>query len=275
MTDIAETVIKPQKGWRVLDFSELWRFRGILYFLTWRDVKVKYKQSLLGISWVMFKPVLTMAIFSVLFGRWAAFPSEGTPYPIFVFLGLLPWTYFSTSVTHSTASLVGSANLISKVYFPRILIPISANLSNLLDLFVSLAVLLILMLYYGIRPQPGILLAPLLVLAFFMAALGPGMLCGALNVRYRDVGQIIPFVVQTWMFMTPVIYPVSFVPERYRPLLYLNPMTGPVEAFRASVLGHTTINAAGLLTSLAVSAGLFFAGVLYFRKVERTFADII
>ncbi len=275
MNQGTEIVIKPQRGWVPLNLGELWEFRGLLYFLTWRDVKVKYKQSVLGVAWVIFRPLITMAIFSLLFGRLGKFPSEGVPYPIFVFLGLLPWTFFSASLTETTMSLVTSTNLISKIYFPRIIIPVSAGLANLLDFVVSMSMLLIMMFYYKVVPQPGILLAPALVLAIFVAMLGPGLLFSAVNVRYRDVKYIIPFLVQIWMFVTPVIYPVSFVPEKYRLLMYLNPVAGPIEAFRAAVLGHTAINATGLFISMAVSVALFFAGLLYFRRVERTFADVI
>jgi lipopolysaccharide transport system permease protein len=255
-----ETVIIRRKGWIPIDFRELWVFRELLFFLSWRDIKVKYKQSLLGIAWVILRPVVGMVIFSILFGRIAKFPSEGVPYPIFVFIGLLPWTYFSTSLTASTTSLVSGANLVSKIYFPRIMIPMSANLSNMLDFFISLTVLIIMMIYYKIIPQTGIILAPIFIFAIFITALGPGMLFSALNVRYRDVGYVVPFIVQIWMFLTPVIYPVSFIPEKYRLLMYLNPMSGLIESFRASVLGHMELNMNGLF---------------YFKKVEQTFADVI
>jgi lipopolysaccharide transport system permease protein len=275
MNQSTEIVIKPQRGWIPLNLGDMWEFRGLLYFLTWRDVKVKYKQSLLGVAWVIFRPLISMAIFSVLFGRVAKFPSEGVPYPVFVFVGLLPWLYFSTSISQSTTSLVSNVNLISKIYFPRILIPISANFANIFDFMVSLSILVLIMFYYGVALTPAIFLAPLIFVAIFMTALGPGILCGTLNVRYRDVGHIIPFLVQIWMFITPVVYPVSFIPERFRPLMYLNPMTGPIEAFRASLLGTGPINVNGFLTSLGVGAAVFIFSLYYFRRVERTFADVI
>lgn len=270
-----EIVIRPGRGLFSLSFSELWRSRELLFFLTWRNVKVKYKQSLLGAAWVIFRPVVMMIIFSLLFGKVAKFPSDGAPYTVFVFLGLLPWVYFSTALSETTQSLVAGSNLISKVYFPRILVPLSANLSNLIDFFVTLSVFLLMMLYYRIRPQWGMLLVPLLILSFFLCALGVGLLFSALNVRYRDVGYIIPFIVQVWMFATPVIYPVTFLPDRYRMLMYLNPMAGPIETFRSSVLGHVPVNFGGLAVSLTVMLLLLAAGLTYFKKVERTFADVI
>lgn len=270
-----EIVITPNRGAMFLQMRELWKYRELLFFLSWRDIKVKYKQSILGIAWVIFRPVASMVIFSVLFGRIAKFPSEGVPYPVFVFLGLLPWTYFSSALTATTGSLVSGTNLISKVYFPRIIIPASASFSNLLDFFVSLVFLVFMMAYYRITPTAGIALIPLLILALVLTALGFGMLFGALNVRFRDVGQAIPFVVQIWMFLTPVIYPLTMIPENYRFLLYLNPLCGIIEAFRAVILGHHAIPLAGLLLSLASCLGIFLCGLLYFRKVERSFADII
>lgn len=274
-TPIPEFVIKPRKGLVPINFTELWQFRELLYFLTWRDIKVKYKQSLLGIGWVVLRPIISMVIFSVLFGRLANIPSEGVPYPIFVFLGLLPWTYFASSMAMATESLVGSSNMITKIYFPRIMAPTSACLSELLDLMVSLSMLLVMMFYFDIMPSASILIAPALILAIFISALGPGILLSALNVKYHDVRYIIPFLVQIWMFVTPVLYPVSFLPEKYRVIMYLNPLSGPIEAFRAAVLGHRDINTEGLLISLCVSLATLLVGILYFRKVERTFADVI
>jgi lipopolysaccharide transport system permease protein len=275
MAQESELIIKPSKGWNPLNLRELWRFRELLYFLAWRDIKVKYKQSLLGVGWVVLRPVITMIVFSLLFGRLGKFPSEGVPYPIFVFLGLLPWTYFASSLSMSSASLVGGANLISKIYFPRLLIPLSSAISELLDLLVSMAVLVLMMFYYRIMPQPGILLVPPLVFAIFITVLGPGILLSAINVKYHDVRYVVPFLVQLLMFMTPVIYPVTFIPEKYRLFMYLNPMAGPIEAFRACVLGHVPVNVEGLAISLGVSVIMFAIGLLYFKRVERTFADVI
>jgi lipopolysaccharide transport system permease protein len=275
MAQETELIIKRRKGWNPLNLGELWQFRELMYFLAWRDIKIKYKQSLLGVGWVILRPVVTMIVFSLLFGRLGKFPSEGVPYPIFVFLGLLPWTYFSSSLGMSSASLVGGANLISKIYFPRLLIPLSSALSELLDLLASMAVLVLMMIYYRIIPQPGILLVPPLMFAIFITVLGPGILLSAINVKYHDVKYVVPFLVQLWMFMTPVIYPVNFIPEKYRLFMYLNPMAGPIEAFRACVLGHKPVNVEGLAISLCVSGVMFAIGLLYFKRVERTFADVI
>jgi lipopolysaccharide transport system permease protein len=275
MAQETELIIKRRKGWNPLNLGELWQFRELMYFLAWRDIKIKYKQSLLGVGWVILRPVVTMIVFSLLFGRLGKFPSEGVPYPIFVFLGLLPWTYFSSSLGMSSASLVGGANLISKIYFPRLLIPLSSALSELLDLLASMAVLVLMMIYYRIIPQPGILLVPPLMFAIFITVLGPGILLSAINVKYHDVKYVVPFLVQLWMFMTPVIYPVNFIPEKYRLFMYLNPMAGPIEAFRACVLGHKPVNIEGLAISFCVSIIMFAIGLLYFKRVERTFADVI
>jgi len=270
-----EIVLRRNQNWMPLQFSDLLEYRDLLFFLVWRDVKVKYKQTVLGVGWVLFRPLIGMVIFTVLFGKLARFPSQGVPYPIFVLLGLLPWNYFSSSLAESSTSLVGNTNLISKVYFPRLLIPLSSAIANLLDLLVSMVLLLFLMVYYGTGLQPGLVLAPFLLLAVFIAMIGPGILLSAVNVKYHDVKYVVPFLVQAWMFLTPVIYPVDFVPERYRLLMYLNPMTGPIESFRAAVLGHAPLNAGGLAISLTVSVLVLLAGLTYFRKLERTFADVI
>lgn len=269
------TVIKPSKGIISLDFKEFWQYRELMYFLAWRDVKVKYKQSLLGVAWVVFRPVVSMLVFSVLFGRYAQMPSEGVPYPLFVFLGLLPWIYVSSTLSACTSSVVGSANLVSKIYFPRLIIPMSVNLANLVDFFVSIIVLAGMMIYYHVQLSPGILLLPAAIAMLFFTTIGPGLFLGALDVRYRDVGHIIPFFLQLLMFATPVIYPMSLVPEQYRSWLYLNPYAGPIEAFRVLALGHSEINVMGLCISMAVSVFMFIVGIFYFKKVESTFADII
>jgi len=270
-----EYIVRPQKGLVFVDFRELWEFRDILLAFVTKNISARYKQSLLGVTWVVLKPLINMAIFTVLFGKLAQFPSDGIPYPIFVFSGLLPWTYFSNALGAGTSSLVGNSGLISKIYFPRVMLPISSNISNLLDLGISLLVLFVLMLFYKIQLQIMIIFIPLLILALLLTALGPGLFFGALNVRYRDVGQIISFIIQAWMYLTPVLYPVSLIPEQYRIWAYFNPMTGITDAFRACMLGHAQINAAGLMISLTVSMIILFGGLIYFKKTERTFADII
>ncbi len=270
-----EYIVRPQKGLVFVDFRELWEFRDILLAFVTKNISARYKQSLLGVTWVVLKPLINMAIFTVLFGKLAQFPSDGIPYPIFVFSGLLPWTYFSNALGAGTSSLVGNSGLISKIYFPRVMLPISSNISNLLDLGISLLVLFVLMLFYKIQLQIMIIFIPLLILALLLTALGPGLFFGALNVRYRDVGQIISFIIQAWMYLTPVLYPVSLIPEQYRLWAYLNPMTGITDAFRACMLGHTQVNALGLMISLTMSTVILISGLMYFKKTERTFADII
>lgn len=268
------TVIEPASGWRMLDWRELWAYRELLWVLTARDVKVRYKQSVLGAAWAVIRPFTTMVIFSIVFGQLAKMPSEGYPYPVFVYAALLPWTFFSTAITASAQSLVGSAHLVSKVYFPRLIIPLASAGSGLVDLLVSTGILLLLMLWYGVGWSWNLLAAPILLAAVIFAALGVGTLLSALTVAYRDFTHITPFLVQIWMYVTPVVFPVSLVPPRWQWLLYLNPMTGLVEGFRSAFLGKP-FDLAGLAVSLAVAVLLFAVGVAYFERVERRFADII
>ena len=258
-----------------MDLRELWEFRDILLAFVSKNISARYKQSLLGVTWVALKPLINMAIFTVLFDKLAKFPSDGIPYPIFVFTGLIPWTYFSNSVGGGTSSLVSNSGLISKIYFPRVMLPISTNLSNMVDFGISLVVLLGLMLFYKIKLQIMIVFLPLLVVALLLTALGPGLFFGAINVKYRDVGQVISFIIQAWMYLTPVLYPVSLIPEQYRLWAYLNPMTGITDAFRVCVLGHAQLNVPGLLISLTMTTVILVGGLIYFKKTERTFADII
>jgi lipopolysaccharide transport system permease protein len=268
------TVIGAPKGWHMLDWRELWAYRELLWVLTARDIKVRYKQTVLGAAWAIIRPVLTMVVFSVIFGRFAGMPSDGYPYPIFVYAALLPWTFFSSSISASGQSLVGSAHLVSKVYFPRLIIPLSSVGAGLLDLLISTGILLLMMLWYGVGWSWHLAAAPLLLLAVVFLALGVGTLLSALTVAYRDFTHITPFLVQVWMYATPVIFPVSLVPERWHWLLFLNPMTGLVEAFRASFLGKP-FDLFGIGTSVAIALLIFGAGIAFFEKVERRFADII
>lgn len=272
---VKEIVIRPSGAMLTSRLHDLWSYRELLLILAWRDIKVLYKQSFIGILWVVLRPLMSMAILSFIFGKVVSLPSGGIPYPVFVLLGLLPWTYFSSSLSASTTSILSSANLVSKVYFPRILIPIAANLATLVDFSISFVIVLVMLLVYGIPISAWLLLTPLMVALLFIASVGPGMLLGALNVRYRDVGQTFPFIIQIWMFITPVIYPMEFLPEEYRMLLYLNPMVGPIETFRALAIADAHVNVAGLLVSMASGLVMAMVGYLYFRKVERTFADII
>lgn len=269
------TIIEPKQGWVPLDLKEMWKYRELLYFLTKRDIKVRYKQTVLGGLWAIIQPLFMMIVFTVFFGRLAKVPSDGVPYPIFVYAGLLPWTYFANALSASGNSLVGSANLITKVYFPRLIIPTSASLAALLDFFIATIILWAMMIYYQFAPNIGVLLFPLLVSLTFLCAVGAGLWLSALNVEYRDIRYIIPFLIQLWMFVSPVIYPVSIVKEEYRWLLALNPMGGVIEAYRSSLLGHVPINWFLLLLSTIIILTLFTSGLYYFRKMERSFADVV
>lgn len=268
------TIIRPRSGWHMLNFRELWAYRELLWVLTMRDIKVRYKQTVLGASWAIIRPVLTMVIFSVVFGQLAKLPSDGFPYPVFVYAGLLPWMFFANAISTSGQSLVGSANLVSKVYFPRLIIPLSSVGAGLIDLLISTGVLLLLMLWYGVPLTSNLLVAPLLLLGVVFAALGVGTLLSALTVAYRDFTHLTPFMVQIWLYITPVIYPVSMVPKAWQWVMFVNPMTGLVEAFRAAFLGKP-FDVNGIAISFAVSVTIFLIGVAYFERVERRFADII
>jgi lipopolysaccharide transport system permease protein len=270
-----ETVIKPSRGWSALNLGELWRYRELLYFLTWRDIKVKYKQTLLGSAWAILQPLFTMVVFTIFFGKMAQIPSDGAPYPIFSYAGLLPWTYFATAVSFSSNSLVGSAHLVTKVYFPRLLVPTSATLAGLVDYVIALSVLVIMMGVYRFAPGIEIVLVPLLLMLCFFTATGVGLWLSALNVKYRDIRYVVPFLLQFWLFVTPVIYPISFLPEQYRWLMALNPMAGVIEAHRVAVLGHKAIDWFSLGISSSVLIILLVTGAFYFRRMERSFADVI
>lgn len=269
------TIIEPKKGWVPIDFKELWDYRELLHFLTKRDIKVRYKQTVLGGLWAIIQPLFTMLVFTLFFGRLAKVPSDGLPYPVFVYAGLLPWTYFANAVTASGNSLVGSANLITKVYFPRLMVPASAALAGLLDFFIALLVLAALMIYYQFVPGIATLLFPLLVALTFLCAVGVGLWLSALNVQYRDIRYAIPFLIQIWMFLSPVIYPVSLVKDKYQWLLALNPMGGVIHAYRASLLGHQPIDWPLLGLSAFMIVALFLGGLYYFRRMERVFADVV
>jgi lipopolysaccharide transport system permease protein len=267
-------VIEPRRGWHMLDWRELWAYRELLWVLTARDVKVRYKQTVLGSAWAILRPLIAMGIFSVVFGRLAKMPSDGIPYPVWVYAGLLPWTFFSSSVSAAGGALVGSSNLVSKVYFPRLIIPLSSMGTGLVDLLVATMILLLMMVWYGVGWGPQLLAAPLMLLAVVFAALGVGTLLSALTVSYRDFSHLTPFLVQVWMYATPVVFPLSIVPERWRWLFYLNPMTGLVEGFRSAFLGRP-FDLAALGISCVMSLLVFLAGVAWFERVERRFADII
>jgi lipopolysaccharide transport system permease protein len=259
---------------RGIDLRELWHYRDLLYFLTWRDLSVRYKQTILGLAWAVIQPFMTMVVFSIFLGRLAGVPSDGVPYPIFSYLGLLPWMYFSSAVTRSAASLVGNANLLTRVYFPRVVMPLSATVSALVDFAAASMVLGVLMAVYGLRPAPTtLLLVPLVLITAFVAG-GVGMWLAALNVRFRDVQHVIPFLMQLWMFATPVVYPTSIVPDQWRGLFALNPMTGLIEAYRGATLG-TPIDWRLLSVSLVTALVVGLLGFWQFRRVEASFADVI
>lgn len=268
------TVIEPQTGWRSLDLRELWAYRELLWVLTGRDIKVRYRQTVLGVAWALIQPLATMLLFSLVFGRLAKIPSDGLPYPIFVYAGLLPWTFFAGAISSSSNSLVGQQHLISKVYFPRLIIPLSSIGTGLIDFAISSSILLVMMTWYGIGWSFNLLAVPLLILAVVFIALGVGTFLSALTVTYRDFRYVIPFMVQFWMYATPVVYPASLFPEKWQWLLYLNPMAGLIEGFRSAFLDRP-FDVAGIAISMAVATALFLLGVMYFEKMERRFADII
>src|SRR5918996_4328781 len=255
--------------------NELWEYRELLYFLVWRDVKVLYKQTAIGASWAIVQPLLTMVIFTVVFDRFAKMPSDGLPYPIFSYTALLPWTYFSKALNQSIQSVVHNSNLITKVYFPRPLLPISAILSGIIDFGISFVFLISMMIWYGIMPGWGTLLLPGFVLMTILTALSISLWLSAINVRYRDVGQAIPFLIQIWMFASPVAYPVSVVPENWRLLYSLNPMVGVIEGFRWALLGKAIPEILPIVITIAVVLALLFSGMVFFKRMEETFADVV
>jgi lipopolysaccharide transport system permease protein len=269
------TVIRPSSGWRSLDLRELWSYRELLYFLVWRDVKVRYKQTALGASWAILQPFLTMVVFSIFFGRLAGVPSDGLPYPLFAFAALVPWTFFATGLTQAANSLVGSQDLIKKVYFPRLAIPAAAVLASGVDFIIAFVVLLLMMAVYGYAPTFGVLILPALVLLALVTALGAGLWLAALNVQYRDVRLTVPFLVQIWLFATPIAYPSSMLDGAWRTLYAINPMVGVVEGFRWALLGTETSPGPMIVVSGLAALALLAAGALYFRRMENTFADIV
>lgn len=269
------TVIRPARGWVSLNLRELWHYRELLYFLVWRDVKVRYKQTVLGAAWAILQPIATMVVFTLFFGRLAGVPSDGVPYPLFSLAALVPWTFFSTGLVQSSNSLVGSQQLITKVYFPRLAIPIASVLAGVVDFALAFVVLLGVMVAYGAVPGPRVVwIFPLLTLAF-VTALGVGLWLAALHVRYRDVRYVMPFFVQLWLLATPIAYPSSLLAEPWRTLYGINPMVGVVEGFRWALLGTDTAPGPAVAISSLVAVALLLGGVVYFRRTERTFADVI
>ena len=278
MTAPSETIlvtIEPPKSWVSLRLRDLWQYRELLYFLTWRDVKVRYKQTLLGAAWAILQPLLTMLIFTLLFGRFAGIPSEGIPYPLFAFGGLLIWTFFSNSVTNSGNSLVASANLLTKIYFPRMIIPAAAVGAGLVDLLLAFVIQIVLMAYYQVRLTWAVTMIPLLVLLTTMLALGVGMWLSALNVKYRDIRYAIPFLIQLWMFASPIIYPLSMLPAKWQWVLMFNPLTGIIQNFRIALFGNQNFEWKSLAVSAVITIVVLVYSTFSFRRMERHFADIV
>jgi homopolymeric O-antigen transport system permease protein len=267
--------IRPKKGLQLLDIKELIQYRDLFAFLVIRDIKVKYKQTVLGGLWAVIQPFFLMVVFTLFFGKLAKIPSDGIPYPIFNFTAMIAWTYFSGAINTSSNSIVGSGSLISKVYFPRIIIPLTSVIAGLLDFSLAFIVLIGMMLYYNIYPSLLVLALPGLIILMMLIASGMGMLLAALNAKYRDIRYTIPFLVQFWMFATPIVYPASMIPEKYRMIYALNPMTGVIEGFRSVLLGRTAFPIEMVLISAVISLGLFLLGLTYFKQVERYFADVI
>jgi len=269
------TRIRPPSGWTSLNHRELWNYRELLYFLVWRDIKVRYRQTALGATWAIVQPFLTMAVFSVFFGALVGVPSDGVPYPVFAYVALVPWMYFAAALTQASTSLVDHSRLVTKVYFPRVLVPAAAVAAGLVDLAIAFLVLAGMLLYYGIVPTAAVLTLPFLVILTSAAALGASLWLAALNARYRDVRHLMPFLIQLWLFLTPVAYPSSVVPDRWRPVYAMNPMAGIIEGFRWALVGSGERPGVPLAVSVAVILTVLVGGLFYFRRTERSFVDVL
>jgi lipopolysaccharide transport system permease protein len=268
--------IAPSRGLFQVDLGEIWQYRELLFILIWRDIKVRYKQTVMGIAWVIVQPLVSMVIFTIIFGKFAKIPSDGLPYPVFAYTALLAWNYFAQALTRSGGSLVNSAGLLTKVYFPRLIIPLAAALAPIVDFLISFLVLIGLMYWYGITPGwSGLLVLPFFIFLAFLTALGVGLWLGPLNVRYRDVNHALPFISQFWMYASPVVYPVSLIPEKWRALYSLNPMAGVIEGFRWILLGKESPSLMTVAISSIVIVALVLGGIVFFNRMERTFADVI
>jgi homopolymeric O-antigen transport system permease protein len=269
------TIIEPSRGWLSLNLREIWAYHELLYFLIWRDVKVRYKQTAIGAIWVILQPLLTMVVFTLVFNRIANISSDGLPYPIFAYAALLPWNLFAGALNRSGTSLVGQSNLISKVYFPRLIIPFSATVSGVVDFAIAFVILIAMMVWYGVAPNWGVLALPLFILLALTAAFSVGLWLSALNVRYRDAGYALPFLIQLWLFASPVAYPTSLVPEQWQFLYNLNPMAGVIEGFRWALLGKAQPDFGVIAVSAAAVIAVLLGGLVYFKRTERTFADVV
>jgi lipopolysaccharide transport system permease protein len=269
------TVIEPPRPWQAVNWREIWQYRELLYVVTWRDLKVRYKQTAVGAAWAVLQPVLTMIVFTVIFGRLIEVPSDGIPYPIFAYAALLPWTFFAGALNRASNSLVQDSNLLSKVYFPRLILPAAAVLSMVVDFAIAFVILLGLMFYYGITPGVAVLTLPFFLLLAFMTALSFGLWLSALYVKYRDIGYVVPFLIQFWLFLTPVAYPSTIIPEGWRLLYGLNPMAGVVEGFRWALLNNDNAPGGLIFVSAAAVLLFFIGGLFYFRRMEIEFADVV
>jgi lipopolysaccharide transport system permease protein len=273
--DIPVIRIEPSKGWVSLKLDELWEYRELLYFLIWRDIKVRYKQTVLGAAWAIIQPFFTMVVFSLFFGRLAKIPSDGVPYPIFAYAALVPWTFFAHGLSHAANELIQSANLLKKVYFPRLAMPIAVVLAGVVDFALAFIVLLGMMLYYGIVPTINVLWLPLFSLLALITSMGVGMWLSAVNVQFRDVRYAVPFLIQLWLFATPIAYPSSLLPEPWRTLYGINPMVGVVEGFRWALLDTVPAPGPIIAVSALIGLALLVGGAFYFRRMEKTFADVV
>lgn len=275
LPDLPRTRRAPVKGWAGPKLRELWEYRELLYFFVWRDIKVRYKQTVLGAAWAIIQPFFTMVIFSLFFGRLANVPSDGLPYPIFSYAALVPWTFFATALTQASSSLVVSANMVKKIYFPRLTLPLATVLAGIVDFVLAFIVLLGMMFYYGRMPTTNVVWLPLFLLLALISSLGVSLWLSAMNVQFRDVRFTIPFITQAWLFLTPIAYPSSLLPERWRALYGLNPMAGVVEGFRWALLGTDTPPGPMTIVSAVVSLILLIGGAFYFRRMEQSFADVL
>jgi lipopolysaccharide transport system permease protein len=268
-------VVQPSRSLLSLGLREVWRYRELLYFLVWRDIKIRYKQTLIGAMWAVFQPLLTILIFTIVFGYFVNVPSDGLPYPIFVFAALLPWTYFSEATSRSSGSLVGDANLLRKVYFPRLIIPLASVATPMVDFGLAFGLFIGMLLWYGMTPTTDAFLVPVFIFLAMMTALSVSLWLAALNVRYRDIRHTVPFLIQFWMYASPIVYPASVVPEKWRVVFALNPMTGVIEGFRWALLGSQSPDFSVMIASATVVLLLLFGGLVFFRRMERTFADVV
>ena len=273
--DVPVIRIEPSKGWVSLKLSELWAYRELIYFFIWRDLKVRYKQTVMGVSWAIIQPLFTMVIFSLFFGRLAGVPSDGVPYPVFSYAALVPWTFFANALTQASNSLVLNANMVKKVYFPRLTMPIATVFAGVVDFTLAFIVLVGMMLFFGILPTVNVITLPFFLALALATSLGVGLWLSAMNVQFRDVRYIVPFLTQAWLFATPVAYPSSLIPEPWRALYGINPMAGVVEGFRWALLGTDTAPGPMVIVSTLVALALLVSGAFYFRRMEKTFADVV